>query len=207
MLHAAQLVHFLVLLALLALLALLVLVSRLGRHEVLATELVQPVDTKTNTFLPGPAQPIDVAHRRAVAHKGVWLHVVTSDGAVLVLRRSASMKTCPGQLSIIGEHHKGPEADESCAQRAMHEELPALELLPPSDVRLERLRKQGRWFLYDYSDGVRRDRARSRRQSYMRSHSHSPPLPPPPPPPPPPPHACSGHRSGSDGAPLPQQAP
>ena len=162
----------LLLFALLALLALAIRSSgRPGVHDIQAAELLQPVNTEDNTFLPGPAVPIDTAHRRAVAHKGVWLHVVTCDGAVLVLRRSASMATCPGSLSIIGEHHIGAEADESCARRAMHEELPALELLPPRDVDLVRLREQGRWFLYDYSDGVRRDRALPRTIEHARRHA------------------------------------
>ena len=51
------------------------------------------------------------------------------------------------------------------------EELPALELLPPRDVDLVRLREQGRWFLYDYSDGVRRDRALPRTIEHARRHA------------------------------------
>jgi hypothetical protein len=123
-------------------------------------EMLQPVETNDGSFVDGPSVPIDAAHRRAVAHKGVWLHVVTADdGGVLVLRRSKRMVTCPGLLSIIGEHHKGREDDEGCAHRAMHEELPALERLPAHTVELVRLREKPRWFLYDYPDGSRRDRA------------------------------------------------
>ena len=80
-------------------------------------EALQPVNKTDHTFLLAlPALPIDLAHRTAVAHKGVWLHVVTSDGAVLVLRRSPTMATCPGRLSIIGEHHMRAETDEACAR-------------------------------------------------------------------------------------------
>lgn len=96
---------------------------------------------------------IDAAHRNGTAHRGVWLHVLSGDGEVLVLRRAAQMRTCPGTLSIVGEHHSGREADGACARRALLEELPGLAAVP---ARLLRLRAAPRWFHLDYGDRLDR---------------------------------------------------
>jgi hypothetical protein len=76
---------------------------------------------------------------------------------MLLVQRSAAMKTCPGALSIVGEHHNGRESDDACAARALREELPGLDLLRSS--ALLQLRPTPRWFLFDYpvaADGVQR---------------------------------------------------
>ena len=39
-----------------------------------------------------------------IMHKGIWLHVLTTDSALLLLRRAQTMVTCPGGLSLVGEH-------------------------------------------------------------------------------------------------------
>ena len=102
---------------------------------------------------------IEDAHRRAIMHKGVWLHVLTSDNHLLLLRRSSSMATCAGGLSIVGEHSWLGESDERCARRALREELPGLaRAAASSDASLHPLRAVPRWFLYDYPDGLRHDR-------------------------------------------------
>jgi len=102
---------------------------------------------------------IEDAHRRAVMHKGVWLHVLTSDNHLLLLRRSSSMATCAGGLSIVGEHSWLGESDERCARRALREELPGLARAAASSAAsLHPLRAVPRWFLYDYPDGLRHDR-------------------------------------------------
>ena len=110
-------------------------------------ELIAPVDTN-GSFLTGPVVGIDAAHRSALLHRGVWLHVLSSDGALLLVRRSSTMKTCPNTLSIIGEHHSGRELDDDCAARALKEELPGLAPLWPT---FRRLRARPRWFLFDYA--------------------------------------------------------
>jgi len=103
---------------------------------------------------------IDDAHRRGVMHKGVWLHVLTLDSHLLLLRRSSSMATCAGSLSIVGEHSWLGESDERCARRALREELPGLARAAASAAAsLHPLRAVPRWFLYDYPDDLRRDRA------------------------------------------------
>ena len=103
---------------------------------------------------------IDDAHRRGVMHKGVWLHVLTLDNHLLLLRRSPSMATCAGGLSIVGEHSWLGESDERCARRALREELPSLARAAASAAAsLHPLRAVPRWFLYDYPDDLRRDRA------------------------------------------------
>ena len=103
---------------------------------------------------------IDDAHRRGVMHKGIWLHVLTSDNKLLLVRRSASMATCAGGLSVVGEHSWLGESDERCARRALREELSGLARAAASAASsLYPLRAVPRWFLYDYPDDVRRDRA------------------------------------------------
>ena len=105
---------------------------------------------------------IDDAHRRGVMHKGVWLHVLSFDNKLLLLRRSSSMATCAGGLSIVGEHSWLGESDERCARRALREELPGLARAlqhATAASSLHPLRAVPRWFLYDYPDDLRRDRA------------------------------------------------
>ena len=105
----------------------------------------------SGAFLPGGLIPIDAAHRAAVPHRGVWLHVLSSDGSMLLVRRAKTMSTCPGALSIVGEHHQGAEEDEKCAARAIVEELPGLQpLLRSRRMQLHLLRRKPRWFLFDY---------------------------------------------------------
>ena len=95
--------------------------------------------------------PIDAVHRQGVPHKGVWLHVFSDDGHILLVHRSPQMATCPNTWSTIGEHHSGREDDVQCAHRAVREELPGLkDLLGTPRMQLTRLRAQPRWFLFDY---------------------------------------------------------
>ena len=105
----------------------------------------------SGAFLMDGLLPIDAAHRAAVPHRGVWLHVLSADGAMLLVRRAKTMYTCPGALSIVGEHHQGAEEDEKCAARAIVEELPGLHpLLRSRRTQLHLLRRKPRWFLFDY---------------------------------------------------------
>ena len=86
-------------------------------------DLIQPIRSD-GTYAAGAPVPIDLAHRRGLPHKGVWLFVLSADAHVLIVRRDAAMRTCPHKLSIIGEHHKPAESDAQCAARALAEELP-----------------------------------------------------------------------------------
>ena len=120
-------------------------------------ELIRPITSTSGEYTTERPRPIDEVHRRAVLHKGIWLHVLTADNCLLLIRRSSSMITCPGGLSVVGEHSSTDETDEHCVRRAVTEELPAFrgfgsELMHP-------LRPIPRWFLYDYPDGARRDRS------------------------------------------------
>lgn len=113
-------------------------------------DMIAPVDTN-GQYLSGPLVPIDIVHRQAMPHRGVWLHVLSSDDALLLVRRSPSMVTCAGTLSIIGEHHSGRESDNQCAARALREELPGLVgAFGANRLEAVPLRPQPRWFLFDY---------------------------------------------------------
>lgn len=90
-------------------------------------------------------------------HKSLWLHVMSSDHQLLMMRRSAGSEQCPGRLSILGEHHVRKETDEHCARRTMRQELPAL--LRSSIRSLQPLRPKPRWFLYEEADDARHDRS------------------------------------------------
>ena len=65
-------------------------------------------------------------------HKGVWLHVLSHDEQLLLVRRAPTMATCAGKWSIIGEHHFTREVDDDCALRALRQELPGLASLHAS---------------------------------------------------------------------------
>ena len=131
--------------------ALISFVSR-GRLFIAAVmpDWIAPIGPDGN-FLAGGSVPIDAAHRGAVPHRGVWLHVLTLDGALLLVKRAQTMATCPGALSIVGEHHQRIEQDEDCALRALREELPGLQPLKRKKLlHLHLLRQRPRWFLFDY---------------------------------------------------------
>lgn len=113
-------------------------------------DMVAPIDTD-GRYLSGPLVPIDAVHRQAMPHRGVWLHVLASDDALLLVRRSPSMVTCAGTLSIVGEHHSGRESDDECAARALREELPGLvSAFGVKQLDMVPLRPRPRWFLFDY---------------------------------------------------------
>ena len=111
-------------------------------------------------FLLNGAIPIDAAHRAALPHRGVWLHVLSADGALLLVRRASTMATCPGLMSIIGELHQHVEDDDICAARAVREELPGLAPLLGTQMSLRPLRPRSRWFLFDYPPATPESAAR-----------------------------------------------
>ena len=123
-------------------------------------DLLAPIDASGRWLPNTPFVPIDLAHRRGMLHRGVWLHVLSSEDELLLTKRSQRMKTCPGTLSIIGEHHSGRENDDDTAKRALHEELPGLARRDNVVHSMLPLRPTPRWFLYDYplgaGDAVRR---------------------------------------------------
>lgn len=135
------------------------LVRLLGGSVLLMPDWILPTDVQ-GVFHGEGLVPIDAAHRSGVPHRGAWLHLLTLDGHLLLVRRSAQMATCPGTTSIIGEHHYGRESDEQCAHRAIREELPGIAALVGTPrLALSRLRPVSRWFLFDYpprADGSRR---------------------------------------------------
>ena len=101
-------------------------------------------------FLSNGAIPIDAAHRAGLPHRGIWLHVLSADGALLLVQRASTMATCAGLMSIVGEHHQHAEDDDNCAVRAVREELPGLAQLLRTRMSLRPLRPRSRWFLFDY---------------------------------------------------------
>ena len=114
-------------------------------------EMLQPI-FQNGSYIPGPSVEIDEAHRAAVAHRGTWLFVLSSDNQLLLVKRSERMATCPSKLSIIGEHHVQRESDAQCAQRAVAEELPFFVSLRGMKLT-PRTAEPARWFVYDYHDG------------------------------------------------------
>ena len=95
--------------------------------------------------------PIDAVHRAGLPHKGVWLHVLSADDHLLLVKRAPSMVTCPSLWSIIGEHHFMREEDDAAAARGVREELPGLApLRRTGKLTLKPLRERPRWFLFDY---------------------------------------------------------
>ena len=113
---------------------------------------IAPIDA-SGAFLDGNGLvPIDAAHRSALPHRGIWLHVLTQNYELLLVRRSSKMATCPDSLSIVGEHMSGREKEEHAARRGIREELPGfVSLLGTPALTLTPLRpgRSSRWFLYD----------------------------------------------------------
>jgi hypothetical protein len=103
---------------------------------------------------PSGTATIHEAHTGGLPHGGVWVLVVDSAGAVLVLQRAASMRTCPSTWAFVGEHrHPGEEASE-LVYRAVREELGLdrqwLEkhASPPTRITSATI-----WERHDYADG------------------------------------------------------
>ena len=94
----------------------------------------------------GVVRPIEEAHGSGQLHKGVWIAVLrgvskkkfaavkakakakanassSSAARVLLLRRGASLKTCPGAWGLVGEHLEPGESWGHAVGRALEEEL------------------------------------------------------------------------------------
>ena len=80
-----------------------------------------PIDP--STLVPKGTYTIDVAHRRGLLHTGHVLYIMDADGKILFLQRSASVKTCPGTWSILGEHANAGEDARETVVRGVEEEL------------------------------------------------------------------------------------
>eukprot|EP01062_Namystynia_karyoxenos_P053186 TRINITY_DN42981_c0_g1_i1.p1 TRINITY_DN42981_c0_g1~~TRINITY_DN42981_c0_g1_i1.p1 ORF type:complete len:235 (+),score=74.88 TRINITY_DN42981_c0_g1_i1:101-805(+) len=123
------------------------------RHNAEGAEGIEEVSADGQRVL--RIVPLDLAHRSALVHRGVWVYATDGAGRLLMLRRPAHMRTCPGAWSIVGEHLQPGESYLAAARRGLAEELgwaPAAvgrmahtELGPPLP------------FDYEYGDG-RRDR-------------------------------------------------
>lgn len=70
---------------------------------------------------------IDTAHLRSKRHRGCWVFVVNENEQLLFVKRSGESLTCPSTWSVIGEHTKFGESYDSCAKRALKEEISVLE--------------------------------------------------------------------------------
>lgn len=70
---------------------------------------------------------IDTAHLRAKRHRGCWVFVVNENDQFLFVKRTDSAPTCPSTWSLIGEHPALGESYESCAKRALKEEISVLQ--------------------------------------------------------------------------------
>lgn len=68
-------------------------------------------------------ESIDAAHKKGFLHTGAVLFVTDSSGKILVMKRSASVVTCPNTWSIVGEHSIAGEDSNYTPIRALKEEL------------------------------------------------------------------------------------
>lgn len=87
----------------------------------------------------GNIVPINDAHKQGLLHRGIWLAVLrnTNDHhhEILLLRRAASLKTCPNVWGLCGEHSDPGEAWVDTARRAIDEEL-RIKVSKPAVVNL-----------------------------------------------------------------------
>ena len=86
---------------------------------------VQPIDGR-GAYADGPLLSLEEVHSKGILHKALWLHVLSSDHQLLLVRQPARAATCAGRLSVVRSHHVRRESDEHCARRMMREELPGL---------------------------------------------------------------------------------
>lgn len=87
--------------------------------------------------------PIETAHVQGLLHRGIWIVVLNVQRQVLLLRRAESLKTCPGEWSLVGEHSEEREQWHDTVERALLEELrirpsKIVNLLPSNDSVLVR---------------------------------------------------------------------
>jgi NUDIX domain len=105
-----------------------------GRAEVLdVVSASSPDILAASKFSP---RPIDSIHKEGLPHRGSWVYAIDGQGRVLLLWRSASMRTCPQTWSLLGEHCIAGESFFSAAARGVEEEAPFLESPPIRAVGL-----------------------------------------------------------------------
>ncbi|KAL3786928.1 hypothetical protein HJC23_013263 [Cyclotella cryptica] len=80
-----------------------------------------PIDPRM--LIPLGNESIDSAHRNGRLHTGSILFVMDVSGRFLLLKRSASVVTCPETWSIVGEHSVVGEDPSDVPLRALKEEL------------------------------------------------------------------------------------
>lgn len=71
----------------------------------------------------GRSVRIGEAHTRGLLHRGVWLFVLDGLGRILLLKRTATVVTCPSAWGLVGEHCAVAEPWEATGRRALTEEL------------------------------------------------------------------------------------
>merc|ERR1712039_884553 len=82
---------------------------------------------------------------------GVWIAVLDNNGRVLLLKRGAELRTCPGTWGLVGEHLLNLEKPEALVRRALDEELGAQ--LWASVVHSINLTATPVWYRRDYDAG------------------------------------------------------
>jgi len=102
-------------------------------------------------LIPNGSLPIHLAHMLGIPHGGAWIQLIDSRGRILLLKRAASLRTCPNSWGLVGEHQLEGESPESMVRRALDEELGAhLQVLVASSVNLTEMPV---WYHREYADG------------------------------------------------------
>lgn len=77
----------------------------------------------------GKIVSINTAHKQGLLHRGIWVAVLRRNKRmeghheILLLRRAATLKTCPNAWGLCGEHSDPGEEWADTARRAIQEEL------------------------------------------------------------------------------------
>lgn len=102
-------------------------------HKEVVDEVLDVVTTASPDIVPDAATlPIDIIHRKGMAHRGSWMFVVDDQLRFLLVWRSPRMVTCPSSWSMAGEHVVAGETFEAAAVRGLEEEV---EFLGEADVQ------------------------------------------------------------------------
>ncbi|KAL7486926.1 hypothetical protein ACHAW6_012532 [Cyclotella cf. meneghiniana] len=120
-----------------------------------------PIDP--SILIPLGDESIDAAHRNGLLHTGSILFVMDASGRFLLLKRSASVVTCPETWSVVGEHSVVGEDPYDVPLRALEEELGLV--IANIDVTIQDLTELPLFYIRHY--GARNGNRVDRQLTYL----------------------------------------
>jgi isopentenyldiphosphate isomerase len=132
-------------------------------HESFNQEPAHLTPVNPSVLIETGSESIDVAHRKGLLHIGAILYVMDSNEQILLMKRSASVVTCPNTWSIVGEHSVVGEDANDLPLRALEEELGLI--VSKDDVAIQTLTDYPLYYIRHY--GARNDNRIDRQLTYL----------------------------------------